>query len=203
MSPMMAKLMVMFVLTIIVLVLIVLSYLVYKNWIRPLMVRLFMYQKVLKTIEVIVKSEGDSEKKIEGLINEKVSDLDLIRVAELEILKSKVKSAKIVKEKSSKLSLLESLKVKWRNFKSGKKKSVQQVSGEGSRGIKEKDADSGTGPGTEPGTEPGIDFGTDFGTEPGNGSVPGSKKSNSGDAEQRSVQGEPTKSQGKRERYFD
>lgn len=193
MSPIMAKFMVMFVLTIFFLVLIAFSYLSYKVVLRPFIVRVFMYKKVLKTIEVINKSQGDPKKKIKDLIGEGICDLDLIKVAEIEILKSKSNSEKVIKEKSSKLSLLESLKIKWRN-KSGKKKSVQQDSGKGSGRTKEKDAKPGDLSGTTSGDFPGATS--------RKRSVSGSTKFNSANAEQRPFQGESVAIKGKRARYF-
>lgn len=192
MNPITAKFMVIFILSMVFLVLIILAFLIIKVWIRPILIRIFKHKDVLKTMDVIMKSEGDSKKKVDDLIIEGIVDLDLIRVAELEILKSK---QNVIKVKSSKLSLFDVLNIKWRNFKYGKKKQVQQDSGTGDKEFT-KPTDSGTDSGTNSGTESRTNSGTD----------PGAKlevfKADSGDAEQRPVQGESTKANGRKGRYF-
>lgn len=122
MNPLTLKILVVAVLTMSFLILIIFSYLMYKNYLRPLFIRLFLFKKVLKTMDVILNSAGDKDKKVIDLVSKGIKDLDLIKVAEQQILNSK-KPRKPVKPGFN-----------WWRKKDAKKKTVREVTGEQSGG---------------------------------------------------------------------
>lgn len=168
--------MVIFVLTICFLIWFILLFLLYKSYIRPFMLRLFHYKKVLQTAQIILKSNKDN--KIENLIDNNINDLDLIKIAEEEILKSQ----KNINNKENSFSF----KNLWRKNNNGTKESIRQISrGENKREIREEPRTGTTG---KTGT---TKKGCDRISQNGNGN-----------AEQRPIQSEPIGINERRSKYF-
>lgn len=123
MSPLLAKFIVIITLVFIILLVGVLIYFIYKLLIKPLLIKTFVYKQVLLTAQIILHSEKSD--KVENLIKQNIKDIDLIRIAEEELLKAKIK----VKTKKIKknLGLIEIFKQNiWRKRQNGEEKSFQQ-----------------------------------------------------------------------------
>jgi hypothetical protein len=133
MNPLLMKFLIVFVLSIIFLIVIITFVLFYKNYVRPLFVRIFFYKKILKTAEVILKAEADKDKKVTDLVKNNLVDTDLIRIAEEHIVKARIKAEKDKLMKAKKPFDWKRLKF-WRKDKHGEEKSVQQDSGSSNKG---------------------------------------------------------------------
>jgi len=184
MSPLMIKIMIMFILIVIFLIFLIGCYLFFKKVIRPLYIRIFMYQKVLKTMNIILESANDSNKKIDNLIKGDIVDIDLIKIAEIELNKPE----KEIKKENN-LSLFDKLKF-WRK-KNGKKTTIQPRTTGKSCGKSDTTTGSNTGS-TDPGTLERRD--RIAGTS--------DKKIDSGNAELRNISSKHTRINEKSNRYF-
>ena len=131
MNPYLLKFLVMFILVVIFTIVLIVFYLFYKNVLRPLMIRLFNYKKVLYTAQLIMKSELDNKNKIEDLIKSNITDRDLIKIAEEEIKKANTKKINI----NSDNKLKSSIKNIFKRDKIGNEKKIQQSERQGNTGI--------------------------------------------------------------------
>ena len=212
MNPIVMKFLVMFVLVGILTIFFVVMFLFYRKVIRPWKLRLFHYKQVLYTAQVLMQSKSYDDK-VESLLEKKIDDLDLIRIAEEEIEKAKELHKKILEGKKSlkveskepKESFFEKLKKSWR--KEDGKKTVREIArgkDKGEVGTKEE----GTKAGGESSTGTGTDSGKGGESSTGEGS--GESKAGSsnvaeaynGDAEHRSVQSESVRVNEGQPRYF-
>lgn len=147
MNPILFKVLIVFVLTVTFLIFFMTAYLLVKNYLRPLVIRVFMRKKILKTAEIILKAQKDNEAKVKGLVNANMTDLDLIRIAEEEIQKADRLRIKQEQErndqKSQKLGFWNKLKI-WRK-NDGKKESIRQDSRREDQGDAIAKTDAGAG----------------------------------------------------------
>lgn len=136
MNPLVAKFFVLLAIVCFFILLFVFIYFLYKVALKPLILRVFFMRKVLATAQILMKNEGDETSKVESLVRAKFTDVDLIRIAEEEILKSEAASKKKLELAAKELKSLktnDSLKKGffdklWRNLKNGKKKAIRSNS---------------------------------------------------------------------------
>jgi len=210
MNPILMKFLVMFVLVGILTIFFVVMFLFYRNVIRPWKLKIFQYKKILYTAQVLMQSKNYNDK-VENLLEKKIDDLDLIRIAEEEIEKAKELHKKIlegkkslkIESKESKESFFEKLKKSWRN-KDGKKtvREIARGKDKGEAGTKQEGTKTGgeTSTGTDSDTRGESSTGTGSGeSKEGSNSV---TENDNGNAEHRSVQSEPIKINEGQPRYF-
>jgi len=183
MNPTLAKIMIIFVLTIAFLILIVLGYLFYKSILKPWKIRTFHYQKILMYAQIIIDSKNDTEEFINKIVKKGYSDVDLIKTAQLELINAKKTTSK---KDFDKISFLDSFKNKIRRKEDGKKNKLQQIPrGEDKRETGREQRDNRK-------QKP----------ESGRRKEPENPRDDLSDAKQRNIQTKPVRYNERKSRYF-
>lgn len=169
MNPIIAKIIIIFVMTIMFAICIATGYMFYHVVIKPLFIRLFRYRQILFIAQNILTSKD----KVQTLIELNIKEKDIIRITEEEILK--------VQSMNKEPKIIEILNKIWRKIKDGKKPTSKR---EHSRG--EDKGEIGKKPETKSGSKAGTIFSRVKGEISGRFSKQ-SGKSDTTDAEHRTL----------------